>query len=267
MFYYIQKMLKTKSTCLLTLLALLAGSLMAENHCDDEGARCFQCIKDDAENETCDACLFDWSNGKCNHKTSVPKCFIATQSKTEDPKQCYACIIGYAPSEDVKSCQKMTVPHCLFGIRERAGEVFACTLCEKDKVLKNGACEDLPSDFKKQDHCVHHVESKGAVKCGLCEEGYSIDRLPEGSDSISGNCIKECTKGCFKCKGSNCTECNYLKGYFMTSVSKCSYRGFPEGFGNGLEGSSSDKQSGSLTSEKVLSFCLTSFTALGLLFW
>lgn len=148
-----------------------------------------------------------------------------------------------------------------------------CHVCEKGKLNRLnrrvlGSCVDFPSDFKKLDHCEYHAELNGTAKCTLCENGYSF-YLPNPKNLTDPTkCMKECIKGCLYCSQSKpqCAVCNDLRGYFMTSPASCSYRGFPEGFGNGLEASSSSDKT-SKTFGTVLNLCLTGLISLSLLFW
>lgn len=244
-----------KSTCLLTLLLLLTSSLAAENYCDDEGAWCVSCINVEGD-QVCENCLFDWSNRKCNHRTSIEKCLSPKVDRQADPKICNVCVVGYVLSEDKKSCPKSTDPNCLVGKIENGK--LKCLYCKKEKLNREATCVDMPSDFKKIEHCEYHAEKNDTTECSLCEDGYSLDMANE-EDVNTNKCIPECTKGCEICQNSTCRQCNVWKGYFMTSIGACSHRDYPEGFGNGLDASK--------TFGKVLSLCLTGFTALSLFFW
>lgn len=259
-------MFKSKSTCFLTVLVLLSSSLMAaENFCDGKDARCGYCYKNGTGDQICSYCAFDWQkNSGCKTNSTIAKCmFPELDLKDNTVQNCFGCMQGYAPSDDGKSCVKMTVPSCIIGTKECNSCQFECQHCEKDKLLQNNSCVDIPSNVTKIAHCMYHSEIKGAIKCSLCEEGYSLTRK-----DYADSCIPECAKGCKACVNSECSECNTLKGYFMTSVKNCSYKGFPEGFegDSDTKNSNSNSRSGSLVG-KVLSICLTGFTLLSLLFW
>lgn len=249
-------MSKLISLCFIALLVQTSltqpDTSQTTNFCRDNDARCIMCRpQGEGDANKCLSCLFHQTAGfkSCGEKNTIDHCMIQYQGLDS----CNQCSFGYAQSQDKKSCQKITIRHCLVAttIGQNKENRAVCVTCQPGYYsdIKTNSCRKGPPNNQKIANCKLYQKSlDGSFNCVMCEKDYSI-----GMSSKSGLvCTKKCGTGCANCMGNRCSACNYFYGYFEQEPGKCVYMGLPDGIdpfnlhGNKKYDSSISRQSSAL---------------------
>lgn len=174
--------------------------------CDSAGG-CLKCIGRIRNHTSSGFCDSQISQGDCASWSYHPHNY------------CETCKPGYLINEN-NLCSKSTISCCKQGSVVAGQEI--CTACENTMPnyhrTKCNEKLEIPN-------CRWGMRQGQLEACAYCKEGYSV---------YGYGCVPNCVHGCSHCSKAyngtqfirRCIECDWNRGFYMTSQNVCTYSKF-----------------------------------------
>ena len=209
------------------ILAFIFGCAIAQtagtNYCNAPGTFCTSCTAQ-GNNKSCDECARGGISTPVQGQQNTNECTRGSQSNCfvygEDGK-CAICDQNFAIDPVSSTCSSVSssqkINNCLYYVGTQG--VTVCAICTNGKVQSGATLSDCNTSTIDSG-CQAAYLNGNVQTCVACKVGYAVK--PDGNrcdTRVSGDLA-----GCMavSADGTQCLgACNYVGGYWMTDVTKC----------------------------------------------
>lgn len=208
-----------KSSTILSIgfcLVFVIHQIQAALNCRED--YCINCIANANYTHKCGLCRYKvtTTDGDCSGSIGIDKC----ESFTQSDQLCKHCKEDYYLTEDAKSCNKIDIDKCRFGMYDRLDKKVKCSACDgvyPSNDNMNCTSDSVPDECKYGGFAKNGTVVVGSTRaplidgeryCWACKKGWS-------RSANSTQCISPCAHGCYYCDLDNiCTACDKYNGYY-----------------------------------------------------